>query len=303
MGRRPRRRTGVTPAVVIVFLVVAALAYLTLGPPANPPSDLPPTGEVLTVAVLDVGQGDSILVRSPTGQTMVIDAGTGASDANERIVPRLRQWGVNRITYVVLTHPDQDHVGGMPALLQAMPAENVAFSGQVSTNLAYRDFLELVRDKAISAIKARRGVTLDLGPDVTAEVLNPPSDLFEDDNNNSVVIKLTFGQVSFLLQGDAETEAIGSMIGAGLNLSATVLKVGHHGSSNGTNEALLQAVNPRYALISVGLDNPYGHPHRETLGLLGRWKVAVYRTDQQGMITVTTDGRDLTVRPARERGG
>jgi competence protein ComEC len=242
-------------------------------------------------------------VRSPDGKTMLVDAGDNAEIATNDVLPQLRQFGVSQLDYVVVTHPDQDHVGGMPTVLKNVPVVSAAFSGQVSANQAYREFLTLVQQKKIAAVKARRGVTLDLGPQTKAEVLNPPDKLFDSDNNNSVVIKLTFGQASFLLEGDAEKEAIASMMDARLNLKATVLKVGHHGSVNATTKAFLQAVDPQYALISVGADNPYGHPHKETLDLLNQRKVATYRTDQRGTITVTTDGTTVNVATAKNPGG
>lgn len=298
--RSSRRKARLSPTLLLVLLaLVAGLVYLAVDQPPASPSFQPLAGNVLSVVVLDVGQGDSALVRAPSGRTMLVDAGGSERLADEVVIPHLRRLGVTRLDYLLLTHPHQDHVGGMPTVLKKLPVEVAVFSGQVSTNSAYRDFLTLVQQGKARAEKARRGGVLDMGEGVKAEVLNPPEKLFAEDNDNSVVVKITYGQVSFLLTGDAEAKASDSMIEAGLNLRSTVLKVSHHGSADGTGKSFLSAVSPRYALISVGAGNAFGHPHRETLGLLKERDVAVYRTDQHGTITVNTDGQSVGVATTR----
>ncbi len=300
MPRSRRRRTsnlGLTLLVIAAVCIGWVLFAFPKEPAGQPPiAQITPTAQSgLSVVVLDVGQGDSLLIRSPAGKTMLIDAGDGKRVAESVILPELRKLGVSRLDYLLLTHPDQDHVGGMPTVLNALPADTAVLSGQVSTNSAYRDWLSLIQRGKVRAVKASRGTMLDMGEGVSVEVLNPPDKLFEQDNENSLILRLVYGQIGFLLMGDAEREAIAAMLDADLNLKSTVLKVGHHGSSNATNSALLGAVDPRYALISVGADNRFGHPHRETLDLLSERGVKVYRTDQRGTITVQTDGESVTV--------
>lgn len=329
MPRSRRNRTtslGLTLVVVAVICVVVLASFS--GPPSNPskmpavagsPSaavtalaaqSTPPAGLVtptvpqspaatapntMSVVVLDVGQGDSLLVRSPAGETMLIDAGDSERVAEAVIVPTLHKLGVSRLDYMVLTHPHQDHVGGMPTVLSALPTDTAVLSGQVSTNLAYRNWLSLIQQGKAKALKAGSGTVLDIGAGASAEVLNPPDRLFDNDNDNSLVLRLVYDQVAFLLMGDAERDAIAALLRANADLKSAVLKVGHHGSSNATTDALLNAADPRYAAISVGASNPFGHPHRETMELLNKHGVKVYRTDRDGSITIETDGKSVTV--------
>lgn len=299
--KNPGRATG-SAAVLLVLVLIALIGLIFLandqGGTPTPATSAPGAG--LTVVMLDVGQGDSILVRGPTGKTMLVDAGGSEKVAEESILPRLRALGVSRLDYLLLTHPHQDHVGGMATVLAALPTDATVLSGEISTNDDYREFLMTVQRRKVQAVQARRGVNLDLGEDVAAEVLNPPGVLFEESNDNSVVVRVTYGRVSVLLMGDAEERAIESMLEARLPLESAVLKVGHHGSANATSKALLQAVRPDYALISVGVNNPFKHPHRETLSLLNEAGAEVYRTDQHGTVIVTTDGQTIQVSTAKD---
>lgn len=295
MARR-RRGQGVSLVLVVAVVIWAFYLGLTHWTESDDSVVAPPSMEgVFTLIVFDVGQADSLLVRTPNGKAMLVDAGDSDKDADEVILPGLRELGVTELDYLVLTHAHQDHVGGMPSVLKSLPVGVAVFSGEVSTNSTYRDFLALVQSGEAKPLQARRGLTLDMGGDVVVEVLNPPEKLFDESNDNSVVLRLTYGQVSMMLTGDAESEAIESMKEAMVPMNAAVLKVGHHGSSDATSQWLLRAVSPQYALISVGADNRYGHPHAETMELLRDGGVEVYRTDQQGTITVTTDGSSVDI--------
>lgn len=295
-----RRRHGQRNALAIVLtiavmLLLVGVVSVYLGQPLAAPV-VPANGDGrLTLAMLDVGQGDSIILRSPSGKVVLIDAGPSDEVAQEVVLPQLRRMGVSKLDYLVLTHPHQDHVGGMPLVLRAVPTEVAVLSGEISSNAAYRDVLRLVQSGKAQALRARRGTSLDLGEGATVEVLNPPDRLFEGANDNSIVLRVSCGNASILLMGDAERAAIGSILEAEVPLRSAVLKVGHHGSSDATTRDLLQTVGPRYALISVGADNEYGHPHKETLSLLGEVGARVYRTDQLGTITVTTDGQEIQI--------
>ena len=330
----PRSRRNRTTSLGLTFVVVAVICaglvlLASFNEPASSPSKTPallstPSGTVTAVAtenapaagritptvaqspagaarntmgmvVLDVGQGDSLVVRSPAGKTMLIDAGESEKVAQSVVLPMLRKLGVSRLDYMVLTHPHQDHVGGMPTVLSALPTDTAVLSGQVSTNVAYRNWLTLIQEGKAKALKAGRGTVLDIGGGASAQVLNPPDRVFDNDNDNSLVLRLVYDQVAFLLMGDAERDAIAALLQASADLKSDVLKVGHHGSSNATTDALLNAANPRYAAISVGANNPFGHPHRETMELLNKHSVEVYRTDRDGSITIETDGKSVTV--------
>lgn len=269
----------------------------------------------LTMTVLDVGQGDSIVLESPSGHTVVIDGGGqiesmrhmdegGASDPGERVVvPFLRARGINRVDIVVLTHPHGDHVGGLRAVLRD---ENVGvvLDGQVQPypSEAYAQFRQEIADEHIRAIKAMRGMRIDLGDGVTMDVLNPPPGtpygIGTDDttvNDDSIVLRVSYGKTRLMLDGDAEVEAEDNMLAAypASYLRANVLKCGHHGSRNASSDEWLDAVSPKIGVISCGLHNRFGHPHEESLERLSAHGVTLYRTDLDGAVTITDDGSHI----------
>jgi competence protein ComEC len=165
-------------------------------------------------------------------------------------------------------------------------------------NQAHVRLLELADQMRLQVIAARRGGSLELGPAVQTRIINPPEPLLDKDNDNSVVLPIAFGQVSILLTGDAEHAAEQAMLQSGQPVRAQILKVSHHGSRAGSSAEFLQAVQPRIALISAGRDNRFGHPHPEVLQRLAAVGAEVYRTDQQGTITVTIDGSRWTIQAA-----
>lgn len=262
----------------------------------------------LTVSVIDVGQGDSILVESPSGKTMLIDGGPKykRGDAGRSFVlPFLHKKGINKLDIVVLTHPHDDHVGGLPSVLKDLPVGLVMDSGQPHTSRAYLDFLKLIDQKKIPYKLARAGQEIDLGGGVRGEVLNPQEPFIEESalNNNSVVIRLVFGKVAIMLTGDMEREGeqrvLGSLDSArdklGTVLKSQVLKAGHHGSRTSSSMEFLEAVQPEAALISVGAKNKFRHPHPSTMKKFEELGIKVYRTDLNGDIAVSTDGERYTI--------
>lgn len=273
----------------------------------------------LRVTAIDVGQGDSTLIQTPNGRTILVDGGgtsdetdASASDVGVKIVvPFLQFLGINRLDVLVLTHPHGDHVGGLAAVLRAQEIGTILDG----TNLpypspAYAQFLDLVRRKRIPYSHAVRGQTLDMGDGVTLRVLNPPpTPAFGDTaaygtnaddatvNNYSVGLLLQYGQTRFILTGDAENAAEGAMLDAHADLSCDVLKAGHHGSRNATGEDWLGRLQPKLAVISCGRHNRFGHPAPSTLARLDAHNVQTFRTDKQGAITFVSDGRTVTARP------
>jgi len=220
------------------------------------------------VLFLDIGQGDSILILSPGGYTMLIDGGNSSRDANEVIIPALHAYGYDELDFLVATHPDQDHIGGLVTVLQKVPVRYAVLTGQEHTTQTYEAFLkEISRLKSagqLTPIKARRGTPFDT-------------------NNASIVIRLTYGAVSFLFTGDAENEEEAWILDQGGDVQAQILnKVSHHGGKTGTSEAWLNAVSPEVAVISVGADNHYGHPSSQVIERLARRKVKIYRCSTTG---------------------
>ena len=288
--------------LLLVFFLFAGLtlsACDTLGRNSGQPNTpLPPTTHnPLTVVFLDVGQGDSTLIRAPNGQTMLIDGGRDVDFGTQIIIPQLKAWGASQLDVLIPTHPDADHISGLVGVLENYPVKLAALTGQVHATKIYERLLTNIRDKGIDALQVRTGTPIPFDPSVKLEVLNPDEDAVQSDdtNNASIVIKLTYGQTSFLLTGDAESPANQAMLQHGFDVRATVLKLGHHGSRTSTNEAWLRAVQPQLGIISVGAGNSYGHPHPEVLAALNQLGIQFLRTDEHGTITITSDGAQLHV--------
>jgi len=290
-----------------LFLLLLAVVALSWASACSPYTPQPSSGQEMLVVMLDVGQADSILVRSADGRTMLVDAGNEAADIEHVILPFLRSIGIQQLSYLVLTHPDQDHVGGMPTLLDAFPVESFVDSVQPGvTNQSYLRTLQRVQSKGIKPLKARRdGQIIDLGPSTTTRILAPEEPLIsggDATNNNSIVLKVTYGTVSVLLTGDMEHEEEQRLLMHHDDLRSQILKVAHHGSQGTTSGQFLDTVEPQVALISVGAGNPYGHPHRQLLQRLESRRITYYRTDQHGTVRVTIDGKAFRV-DTEKKGG
>ncbi len=248
----------------------------------------------LSVYFLDVGQGDSTLVLF-SDKSILIDA--GEAEMGDRVVSDLKALGVSRIDLLVATHPHSDHIGGMQKVLAAFPVGQVLDSGLPHTSSAYEHFLETIDRKNIPYRVAEQGQTIDIDPALTIFVLSPPKQHFGDDpNTNSVVLRISYGTVAFLLAGDMGGESENALVRSGYPLDSRILKVGHHGSYSSTSSSFLERVRPETAIIMVGRDNPYGHPHKQTLDLLEEYGVSVYRTDIDGTIVIRSDGMSYSVK-------
>lgn len=247
----------------------------------------------LTIHFLDVGQGDSELLQF-NGKNVLFDG--GVQEMGPRVESDLKDYGVSSLDIVIATHPHADHVGGLIAVLNDFPVKKVLDIGQSHPSPVYESFLTLIDQKNISYNNPQRGQTINLDPNLTIEVLNPTSTQFNDDlNQNSIVFKVSYGNVSFLLMGDAGFEAENSILASGYNLKSDILKVGHHGSSSASSPTFLAKVKPAISVIEVGTGNDYGHPTKKTLDALQQIGTKVYRTDLNGNITITTDGLTYSV--------
>jgi competence protein ComEC len=238
------------------------------------------------------------LIRTPSGRTMLIDGGSeSGNDIGYKLIePFLRRQGVNRIDVLVLTHPHADHMSGLPAVARDFRVGMVLEPGIPHPSKTYSDFLIAVRERGIPYRKAARGQVLDLGDGTKAQVLNPPAERLvgtEDDiNGNSIVLRVTSGRSSIMLMGDAGRDAEAVILESAGSLRCDALKVAHHGSNDSTSDAWLDAVNSQIAVISVGRNNPFGHPSRDVLERLTARGIRVYRTDQDGAVEVSfADGR------------
>ncbi|HZP84513.1 MAG TPA: ComEC/Rec2 family competence protein [Chthonomonadaceae bacterium] len=257
----------------------------------------------LRVTFLDVGQGDAIVVESPSGKVLVVDTGgishEGREDQGQRVVaPFLRYRGINRIDALVLTHPHADHIGGAATLLQRFPVGLLLDNGEETASPLMTQILQEAHARGVPYKAAHHGQELDCGDGVIARVLAPADAALQGAANDaSVVLRLEYGRTAFLLTGDAEAEEEAGMVRSGLPLACDVLKVAHHGSRTSTTPAFLTAAHPRLAVISVGARNVYGHPSREVMERLRQNGVQVYRTDRNGAVTCLSDS--VTVRVAK----
>jgi len=269
--------------------MVTALLLLGLSPTAD--------AGTLRVDMLDVGQADSILITTPAGKRVLIDAGKGSTDASEQ----LQRMGVDKLNLVVATHPHQDHIGGMKSVLENIEVGLYLDSGQAHTTKTYGALMEAVETLEVPYQAALSEQVFNLDDGIVMTVLwpgeRPLRGTRSDHNSNSVVIRLDHGQSCFLFTGDAEepTEHAVMRLQDLPVADCDVLKVAHHGSDHSTTDAWLRTVNPSIALISCGRDNSYGHPGQSTVDKLRQSGVAIYRTDETGHITVQSDGTTIAV--------
>lgn len=248
------------------------------------------TGGELKVHFLNVGQGLSVLVQSE-GQTLIYDGGDRKTSSF--VVSYLKEQQVESIDYLVSSHYDSDHMAGLIGCLKAFDVKNVISSDYVHDSQLYTSFVNAVEDKGLQMQHPSVGTTFQFGS-ASFEILAPSSINPSDSNNNSVAIKVTNGNNSIVLTGDAESPSEAAMCSTGIDLSCDVLVLGHHGSATATSWDFLQATIPEYAVVSCGTDNQYGHPDKDTMDKLQSMGIQVYRTDKQGTITVTSDGTNLT---------
>lgn len=250
----------------------------------------------MEVHFLDVGQGDSTLIVCGE-HAMLIDAGDDSKGT--QIQNYLKKQKIEELDYLVLTHPDSDHIGGAPVIIGKFEIDTVFVSNFEKDNKTYRKLIQALDDQKLDYTTPEAGSQYRLGT-ATITILAPCRE-YDNPNDASVALMIQNGNHKFLFTGDAEEEAEQDMIESGMTLSADVYQVGHHGSKTSTSEAFLEAVNPTYAVISCAEGNEYGHPHARTLNALRAEGVKVYRTDEAGTVIASSDGKKLTFNvPASE---
>jgi competence protein ComEC len=286
-----RASTTILLGVALVAAILAWLAILQL-----------PDGD-LHVAFLDVGQGDASLITTPQGQQILVDGGPSPAALTSALGQEMPFWD-RSLDLVVMTHSDADHITGLAAVLQRFRVDAWLDNGQPDDDSIYVECNRLLEEKELHYQAVQRGSSLELGEGIVLEVLHPPSEPMlataSDSNNNSIVLRLSWHEAQFLFTGDIEAEAEALLLEAGLPLAADVLKVSHHGSDGSSTPAFLSAVAPRFAVISAGADNRFGHPHPAVLERLERsGAVTILRTDESGTVEFITDGQRLWVRTER----
>ena len=263
--------------------------------------------DTLTLAVMDVGQGQSIVIRTPNGRTIVVDCGStssrnGGRNAASVVSNYLKSMGESRIDMAILSHPHDDHINGFPYLLQKVKAKQVLDIGKKIDTPDYRQYVRIIKSTNSKYRIATKGTIATLDDGVTLAVLHPVRGMnYPDLNENSMVIRIQYGKVSFLIASDTGYLAECEMLCQKMPVRSTVLVVGHHGSELASSPEWLRAVHPDIAVISVGRGNSYGHPSKEVLLRLDSLKVKVYRTDSNGAVVFKTNGSSLGVKTYRRK--
>ncbi|BDF59207.1 hypothetical protein CE91St36_20240 [Christensenellaceae bacterium] len=318
MARRKRKSSAV-PLIVVIVCLLILIAFLSFGSQGTFLENL---GDIwnntinygnaqqnvsqlvtqedaqtaLILYVMDTGNSDSMVLHTPDGHAVLVDAAEN-DDANQ-ILETLKALGISKLDAAVATHPDADHIGSMDDVLLGIPVDTLYRTSKTAATKTYDNMVRAAEDEQTPVVYVTAGDTFTVGG-IDFTVLNPQDKTYDDTNNSSIVLLVRYGNTSFLLSGDAEEEAIADMLSTfAPEMDIDVLKIGHHGSHNGTTEELLEATTPELAIITCGEDNDYGHPHKETLELLQEDRVTTLRTDQQGDIAVFSDGNDVTYKTA-----
>lgn len=272
--------------IVIIFL----LLILTITGCADLKTSSNLNKNQLKISYIDVGQGDSILVQV-NNKNLLIDA--GPSENTDKLVSFLTKQKIQRLDYVIATHPHEDHIGGMPAVIKKYHIVNFYAPKVITNTTFFENMILALKNKNIKIYQAKPEMTLDLGKDVDCNIIAPNSSNYEDLNNYSVVVKLSYKNCKFLFMGDAQSLSEEEMLDNNIDVSCDVLKIGHHGSKTSSSEQFLDRAKPRIAIISCGKNNDYGHPHKKTLKELKKRNIQIYRTDLDGNIILLSDGNKI----------
>ena len=256
----------------------------------NEAASIPPIAAegTMTVHFIDVGQGDATLIQTPGGKTLLMDAGDNGQ--GDHVVGYLKALGIDTVDVLLFTHPHADHIGGGPEVIQAFDIGALYMPKVSHTTQTFERLLLAIEEKGLRIKSAKAGIDLELDPALETTMIGPHSETYDNLNDYSASIRMTHGSNAIVITGDAERQAELEMVNNGMNIAANLLRVGHHGSSTSSVPEFLQAVDPDYGVISLGLNNRYGHPHQEVIQRLQERDIEIYRTDQQGSIIAVSDG-------------
>lgn len=266
----------------------------TVLPSVSPTTPAAQTGGVLKVTFIDVGQGDSTLITAPDGKNILIDGG----EVDQNVAAKLKGLGVTSIDTIFATHAHADHIGGLTAVVGTIKTRQVIMNNLPYTTKTFENLLDAIQQTGTGYQQVKRGDKFTLGG-VSFLVLNPAGDLGDNQNNNSVVLLVTYLKSSFLFMGDAEHEAEASIMASDQPVKADVLKAGHHCSSTSSSPAFVDKVRPMLAVCFVGAGNTYGHPHKETITTYGIRNIPLYVTQNSGTVVVSTDGNTYKIETAK----
>ncbi len=293
MSKKSRKNAPAVSIAVILIAVVMVLVSRFAGTEDNakPAALNTIDSQKLVVHFLDVGQGDSEFIELPNGKCMLIDA--SEKEYSDEIIEAVSGYGYSRLDYVVGTHPHTDHIGGLADVINHFDIGEIYMPKASSASKTFERLLTAVSDKNLQINTAKAGKSIYSDDEIKIDILSPIGDKYDDLNNYSAVVRISYGSNSFLFTGDAEALVENEMLDECYSqLDCDVLKIGHHGSNTSSTLSFLDAVSPTYAVISCGEGNSYGHPHDEVLMRLADVGASVYETDIDGTVTISCDGSD-----------
>jgi competence protein ComEC len=273
-----------------LFHILLVLVIITTGCNATIKTNLNLENKMVT-HFIDVGQGDCILIQV-NNKNLLIDSGT--NDSKETIIRYLKNNNINKLDYIVATHPHDDHIGGMAGIIENFAVGEFYAPKVTSSTESFENMIGSLKNKNLKIKVAKSNIKLDLGPNTSCTMLSPNKLSYKDTNNYSCALKISYKNSTYLFTGDIENLSEQELLNKDYDLKADVLKVPHHGSNSSTSQQFLNEVCPQIAIISCGNANTYGHPNKETLDKLKKINCIIYRTDLDKNIILTSDGAAIS---------
>ncbi|EOU1464563.1 ComEC/Rec2 family competence protein [Clostridium perfringens] len=281
-----KKKKIISSIIGIIVVLLAGYFGIDLTQDSKVPKD-----SKLMISYMDVGQGDAAYIKV-NGNDILIDAGPRSN--SKELLEQLKAKNIDDFELVIATHPHEDHIGGMVDVFKEYEVKAFYSPKITHTTKTYENLVKAVKDEGLKTKELKGGMVIDLGEGAKFEVFTPQKSEYEELNDYSPIMKLSFGDTSYLFTGDAEKLAEEEALAKYKNsLDSDVIKFGHHGSSSSSSNAFIEAVSPKYGIISCAKDNKYGHPHRETLDIIKKYNIKTFRTDTDGEIILTSDGKSI----------
>ncbi|MCX0384155.1 MBL fold metallo-hydrolase [Clostridium perfringens] len=281
-----KKKKIISSIIGIIVVLLAGYLGIDLTQDSKVPKD-----SKLMISYMDVGQGDAAYIKV-NGNDILIDAGPRSN--SKELLEQLKAKNIDDFELVIATHPHEDHIGGMVDVFKEYEVKAFYSPKITHTTKTYENLVKAVKDEGLKTKELKGGMVIDLGEGAKFEVFTPQKSEYEELNDYSPIMKLSFGDTSYLFTGDAEKLAEEEALAKyKTSLDSDVIKFGHHGSSSSSSNAFIEAVSPKYGIISCAKDNKYGHPHRETLDIIKKYNIKTFRTDTDGEIILTSDGKSI----------